>query len=252
MTKTKSIIEVLKNGGGGVDYLAEIPGDRHLLEVPVDCIEIHPDFANALRGKDPADRTLLEASQRETQGPIYPPCVYIELDETSTVHIYMVDGHQRLAAAKANDQVMITVQWVSRWLTTEDAQRDAVDLQYARYEMTEDDVAALIRSGKITQAEIAKKTGYGESKVSRIAKVIAHQWLWTMYRDKAIGLSHAVQLIEASSGNVDKLKSLRDAMTSAYVDALQIVKATRAEMAAAPNKKWRKETRDRAKIETHF
>lgn len=241
------VLDRLKSEAG-LQYIAEIPGDRHLFTAPIDRVQSHPRFSTALRANDPKDRKLLEVSQKTTSGPIYTPCVYIDED----LQIFLVDGHQRLAAAKANGDDQITVQWISRWTDEATAMRDAVDLQYGRYEMSEADVAALIKDGMLTKVDIARHTGYEESKVVRLAKIVEHDWMWNLYQEKCIGLGPAGKLIDACGRNHKKLRALSESLTQRYEHVEKEAKRVAAEIAANPSAKHSRQKKKRAKIESYF
>jgi hypothetical protein len=215
--ESEKIVEILKNMEG-VNYLIESFGGRHFVEVGVDLIEVHPDF-NQIRGKDPSDLSLLQSSMKETGGPVYTLCIYAELDGDS-VKLFVVDGHQRLRSAKANGDKVILCQYFSSWNSVESAMADALSLQWARYEAQEADIVSLIRCGKITQAEIARKTGYNESKISRLAKVAGEErsWLYDAIAKGIITLAKACKLIDACNDNREKEIALKNTHMKKYAE----------------------------------
>ena len=82
------------------EYLVSLGDDRHLFRVPIAAVEEHEDFQR-LRGKAVEKIDLLQASMRRTGGTsLYPVCVYAELDADRAIHLYLVDGLQRLRAEK--------------------------------------------------------------------------------------------------------------------------------------------------------
>jgi plasmid maintenance system antidote protein VapI len=248
---TQPIVDLLKKNPQGIRYIAEISGDRHILDVPIDLIEKHPALVT-IRGKDPSDLSLLRDSMKKTAGPVYMPCVYIE-KLTSNLAIYVGDGHQRLQSAKENGDERITVQYMAAWENVKAALEGAVSVQYARYETTEQDVVSLIRSGELLQAQIARLTGYDESRVSRLAKVASPEvaYLYTAVRQGVIGLGMAGRLVDACGENRDKMTALQNTFTGRYDEAEQKAKFWDNKIKSS-KKKWDKKTKDKARIATYF
>lgn len=248
---TKAIVDLLKKGHGGINYLAAASGDRHILDVPTGLIDLHDDFVQ-IRGKDPTDLSLLQSSMKETEGPLYMPCLYAEF-HGEQLKLFVVDGHQRLASAKVNHNKTIVCQYVSRWDTAQKAFREAVGVQWAHYEPTEADVVSILRSGKLTQAEIASKTGLTESKVSRLAKVADEDlaWLYGAVKDGIIGLGMAGKLVDACNKNGDKLTALKNT----FVAKREMAEEQRLyweNHMKSRKRKWDKRTKDKAKIATYY
>jgi predicted XRE-type DNA-binding protein len=250
-TKTERIVELLKSGVQDIRYLAEIGGDRHVVDVPINIIEKHPDLTK-VRAEDPPDLSLLRDSMRTTSGPIYPPCVFIELQADELI-VFVADGHQRLDAAKSNGDQRIQVQYIARWDTVEKALTDIVSLQFARYEMVEADVVSLIRSGKMTQAQIAKLTGFGESRVSRLAKIAGPDttWLYQGVTKGVMNLGQAGKLVDACGGNRDKLAAFRNTFEAKYAQADEQATFWANRMKSV-KRKWDKKTREKARVATYF
>lgn len=250
MSRNKSIIEILKSTPKVMVESDSLSGDRVMITMPVAMIERDPEFLK-LRAGTPDGRLLIESVK--TQGNVYPPVIYIEIVD-GELRFYVVDGHQRLAAALANNQQDITVIWISRWTTKAQAMAEAVDLQYARKDMTEADVAVLLTSATLTQVEIAKRTGYSENKISRLAKVVMTEdaWLWKFVRTKIIPLSQAVKLIDACHEQPLKERALRMTMDSLHAIAEEKADKAKAKIDRDPKKKWPKELIQQSKITSHF
>lgn len=248
---TKAIIELLKKNPHGIHYLVATAGDRHILDVPVDIIKKHKDFIQ-IRGQDPKDISILQSSMKETSGPLYMPCLYVELSGDELT-LFVADGHQRLDGAKANGDKTIVCQYISRWDSVEKAMADAVSLQWARFEPVEADIVSLIRCGKLTQAEIARKTGHPESKISRLAKVAASKldWLYKAVKDSILGLGLAGKLVDACNDNADKLAALQNTFQQTR-DNFEEQRKRWANHMKAHKRKWDRKTKDKAKIATYF
>lgn len=249
---TQPIVELLRKNPQGIRYIAEISGDRHILDVPIDLIQRHPALVT-IRGKDPSDLSLLRDSMKKTEGPVYMPCVYIEKLATSSLAVYIADGHQRLQSAKENGDERITVQYMARWDGVKAALEGAVSVQFARYETTEQDVVSLIRSGELLQAQIARLTGYDESRVSRLAKVASPEveYLYKAVQKNVIGLGMAGKLVDACKENRDKMIALRNTFNGKYQEAEEKAKFWENKIKSS-KKKWDKKTKDKARIATYF
>ncbi len=249
---TQPIVELLRKNPQGIRYIAEISGDRHILDVPIDLIQRHPALVT-IRGKDPSDLSLLRDSMKKTEGPVYMPCVYIEKLATSSLAVYIADGHQRLQSAKENGDERITVQYMARWDGVKAALEGAVSVQFARYETTEQDVVSLIRSGELLQAQIARLTGYDESRVSRLAKVASPEveYLYKAVQKNVIGLGMAGKLVDACKENRDKMIALRNTFNRKYQEAEEKAKFWENKIKSS-KKKWDKKTKDKARIATYF
>ncbi|MBA2224666.1 hypothetical protein [Thermogemmata fonticola] len=249
---TQPIVELLWKNPQGIRYIAEISGDRHILDVPIDLIQRHPALVT-IRGKDPSDLSLLRDSMKKTEGPVYMPCVYIEKLATNSLAVYIADGHQRLQSAKENGDERITVQYMARWDSVKAALEGAVSVQFARYETTEQDVVSLIRSGELLQAQIARLTGYDESRVSRLAKVASPEveYLYKAVQKGVIGLGMAGKLVDACKENRDKMIALRNTFARKYQEAEGKAKFWENKIKSS-KKRWDKKTKDKARIATYF
>jgi hypothetical protein len=249
---TQPIVELLRKNPQGIRYITEISGDRHILDVPIDLIQKHPALVK-IRGKDPSDLSLLRDSMKKTEGPVYMPCVYIERLATNSLAVFIGDGHQRLQSAKENGDERITVQYMARWDSVKAALEGAVSVQFARFETTEQDVVSLIRSGEILQAQIARLTGYDESRVSRLAKVASPEveYLYQAVQKGVIGLGMAGKLVDACNENRDKLTALKNTFTRKYQEAEGKAKFWDNKIKSS-RKKWDKKTKDKARIATYF
>lgn len=252
MSDNEKIVGLLKNSVHGINHLVEVSGERHIIDVPSDSIEKH-DLFGKIRGKDPSDLGILSASIKETDGAVYMPCLYIELIDDSSLAIYVVDGHQRVDAEKANGSKTITAQWISRWDTPEKAFRGAVGVQFAHFHPVEPDVISILRTGKLTHAEIASKTGLTQSKVSRLAKVADQSldWLYTAVQDKILGLGVAGKLVEACDNNRGKLAAFQNTFCDKRDKAEQQRLYWENHMKSR-KRKWDRKTKAKAYIATYF
>ena len=246
-------VTALKSNTWGGNYIVETAGGRHILEVPVDLIR-RDEFFTSLRMADPSDISLLQQSTKETEGPVYMITVYIEVAEDGSLDVIVVDGHQRLQAEIANGATSVTVQCFDRWETKQQALNDAVSLNYARYEMSDEDVLSLCRAGRFTQAEIARKTGYSESKVSRLAKIASESlaYLSEAVKMGCITLGSAGKLVDACGGNITKLHALKNRFQTTTREFEAKAKHWANKIKSAPHKKWGSEVKKKAKLATYF
>jgi hypothetical protein len=145
------------------------------------------------------------------------------------------------------------VQYVARWDSVKAALERAVSVQFDRYETTEQDVVSLIRSGELLQAQIARLTGYDESRFSRLAKVASPEveYLYKAVQKGVIGLRMAGKLVDACTENRDKLIALRNTFTRKYQEAEGKAKFWYNKIKSS-KKKWDKKTKDKARIVRYF
>src|SRR5262249_46850591 len=127
---TQPIVAMLRKNPQGIRYIAEISGDRHILDVPTNLIQKHPALVK-IRGKDPTDLALLRDSMKKTQGAVYPPCTYIEKTATNSLAVFIADGHQRFQAARENGDERVTVMYMAAWDSVNAALEGAVSVQFA-------------------------------------------------------------------------------------------------------------------------
>jgi hypothetical protein len=249
MTDNLMIIESIKKDSD-VTYIAEIDGDRHLIKVPLGILQEH-DKISKIRHDSPDNVDLLQNSMKQTGGTsVYTPCVYVELKEGKPV-FWIADGHQRVKAAKANGDKTIVVQYVSRWQNVTDAMRDTMGLQWARYDVSDDDIISIIQTGKLTNKEISVGTGKSEAVVSRLAKLAGHAWLQQMVKDRVLGYNNAAMLIDAAGSNSAKLSALQLSLTEKYDEAKE--QATRwSNRIKTDRRAWDSKAKAKAKIATYF
>jgi len=200
-----------------VTYITDFPGDRHLLQVPVAELEVHPELSE-IRDKAPKDISLLSASMQTTgKDSIYPACLYVALAD-DRLHYFIADGHQRVRAARDSGFEEITCQWISRWRTPADAMRDCVSLGFARFKMSDADVMSTLSTGVLSNNDVARLTGMKESKVVRLAKVARQEWLKDLVAEDVLGYSVASRLLDACGKNADKVYALKNKLLSVYAE----------------------------------
>ncbi len=255
------ILELLKSGGLGVTYLAQSGDHNHMLQMPTGkdangdyVIRQHSDFGE-IRANDP-DRTLLSASMAETGGPIYPIAVYCE-SQAGELIIFVADGHQRLASARDNGDEFVVAIWRDTWVDVETAIGEVASLNWSRYELGDLDVVSLLQTGLKTQAEIAKITGYTESKVNRLAKIKDYAWLVKAVlgnaegKNKIIPLSVATKLVDECEGNAEKLDAFKATYQEKFAKAEAQAKF-QANKIKTQNRKWKPKDRAAAKVNFYF
>ena len=249
MATTDLIINAVKNDQD-VTYIVEINGDRHLIEVPLEILREHDEISK-IRHDSPKNVDLLQDSMKQTGGTsVYTPCVYVELEGDKPVY-WIADGHQRVRAAKANGDKTIVVQYVSRWQEVSDVMFDTMGLQWARYEVSDDDIISIVQTGKLTNKQIAVGTGKSDSVISRLAKLADHMWLRKMVKDRVLGYNNAAMLIDAAGNNSKKLSALKQSLTKKYDEAKE--NATRwSNRIKTDRRAWDSKAQAKAKVATYF
>jgi ParB-like chromosome segregation protein Spo0J len=209
------------------EFLACIGDDRHLFRVPVSAVEEHEDFQR-LRGKAIEQVDLLQASMKRAGTSLYPVCVYAERDAARAIRLFVVDGHQRLRAEKQNGSQLMVIQYISRWRNLTDAFAEGIDLNYARYEVGEEDLVTILQTGKLTVAEVASHSGFGETTVRDYAKIAGYPWACDLLKAKGLGRVRLGKLLDACNNNSGKL----DALSNSLVEKLEQAKAAAEEVKA--------------------
>lgn len=214
-----------------VRHLADCAVDRHLFLMPPSIIQERPIFQQ-LRGK-PIDKIdVLSSSIQRTGGSIHPLLVYAEKNAVGGVDIVVVDGAQRLRAERQAGKPEVFVQYISRWKTEQQAFQDAVDLNFARFEVGDEDLISILASGQITPSEAATHTGRSDTTVREFAKIAKHQWSWEPIRTKAVARARMSKLIDKCDQNPGKLEALRNTMTQKFKDATEKATAIREQIHA--------------------
>lgn len=198
-----------------IKVLAEYP-DRVSIEMSKALLEKTSIIKEYLRAEQPGAEhaAFMVKSVDQTHGPLYWPLVFASKDEPPKY--FMADGEQRL---KNVGEDGLFVAFVKDWASIEDAMKDAVSANAARTPPNETDVLAILASGKLTVKEAADRTGMEETKVSRLAKLAAHRWIWDIVRKNVIGYVMAGKLFDACSSNPDKLAALQNSLEEEYKNA---------------------------------
>ena len=76
--------------------------------------------------------------------------------------------------------------------------QDALSLQFARYEMSDEDIMSVILTGKVLQKQIADLTGKSETFVSKLSKIASYGWLRRAVKHECVSLDNATKLIDAT------------------------------------------------------
>lgn len=246
-----AILDDLKSTPG-FDFIASLDGDRHLFRAPVAAVEERDDFQR-LRGKAVEKIDTLQSSMKRTGGTsLYPITVFAERDADGALHLYVVDGSQRLRAEKQNGAKTVIVQYVSRWATLTEAFADAIDLNFARYEVGEDDVISIIQTGKLTVAEVAAHTGVGETTVRDYAKFANLPWACDLVKAKAVPRTKLGKLIDACANNGGKVEALGNALAIKLEEARQKAGQIANRMKADKKRKYPPKFKERASVAFYF
>ena len=73
-----------------------------------------------------------------------------------------------------------------------------------RYEVGDEDVLSILSTRKLTNKEVADRTGRSEATISRLEKVAGHPWAWEVIRGGVLGYNVMGKLIDACNSNVQK------------------------------------------------
>ncbi len=233
------------------EYLVSLDTDRHLFRVPIAAVEEHEDFQR-LRGQAVEKIDLLQASMRRTGTSLYPVCIYAERDAARAIHLYLVDGHQRLRAEKQNGSQRLVVQYVARWQNLTDAFAEAIDLNFARYEVGEDDLISILQTGKLTVAEVAIHSGFGETTVRDYAKIAGYKWACDILQAKVLGRVKLGKLVDACNNNSRKLEALSNTLTEKLEQARGDAEEVKARIKGDKKRNYNRKFTDRADIAFYF
>ena len=233
------------------EHLVSLGDGRHLFRMPIAAVEEHEDFLR-LRGKAVEKIDLLQASVRRTGTSVYPPCVYAERDAEGVIHVYIADGHQRVRAEKQNGTQRLVVQYVSRWKNLTDAFAEAIDLNFARYEVSEDDLISILQTKKLTVAEVASHSGSSETTVRDYAKIADHKWACDLLKAKALGRVKLGKLIDACNNNSRKLEALSNALTEKFERAKADAEEVKARIKGDKKRNFNRKFIERADVAFYF
>jgi hypothetical protein len=235
----------------GFEYLGSIGDDRHLFRVPIAVLEEHKDF-QALRGKQVEKIDALQASMRRVGTSLYPICAFPERDAKGTLHSWIVDGHLRHRAELQNGSLHVVVQYVTRWKSLAEAFAEAIDLNFARYEVGEDDLISILQAGKLTIAEVSAHTGFGETTVRDYATIADHSWACDLLKAKALGRVKLGKLIDACGNHRQKLDALGNSLTEKLEKAKEDAQQVKARLKEDKKRNYNRKFTERADIAFYF
>lgn len=202
-----------------VGVLADLPGGRLVIEIPVDLIKTHPELRK-LRGGDDIDAKLLTDSVKRTgKDTLYPISLLAVENEQGVILYYCGDGAQRLKALIANGAEKTAAQVILRWRDDRDAMEDCLTANVARYSWTDADIFSVIRSGKMPSAKIKEITGFSDSTLERYEAVAPHEWLTKMVDQKCLGYAKAAKLITACKKSSDKIAAVKNSLSELFAKA---------------------------------
>jgi hypothetical protein len=235
----KEILENAIRGDSNVEFLIALEGDRLVIRIPVDSIEQHPTLS-AIRGEAP-DIALLTASMASSGNTsVYTPCLYAELSAGEVVY-YVADGHQRVQAAKDNGITHLVCQVITRWLNDTDAFRECVNIQAARFEMTDSDVFSILKTSVMSVAEVAKHTGRKESTLQKMKNVCIHKVLTDLIKAEVMSTNVASNLIIKCNKSQPKINALLNSLQDIYAEKLTEANHWRDKLGPNPKDKKLKE-----------
>jgi hypothetical protein len=235
----------------GFEYLGSLGDDRHLFRVPIAALEEHEDFQK-LRGKPVEKIDVLQASMKRVGTSLYPVCAFAERDAKGTLHSWIVDGHLRHRAEKQNGSQHVVVLYVTGWKSLAEAFAEAIDLNFARYEVGEDDLISILQTGKLTAAEVATHTGFGKTTVRDYAKIAGYPWACELIKEKALGRVKLGKLIDACNNHNRKLEALSNALIEKLEKAKADAEEVKARIKGDKKRNYIRKFTDRADLAFYF
>lgn len=202
-----------------VSVLADLPGGRLVIEIPLDLIKTHSELRK-LRGGDDIDAKLLTDSVKRTgKDTLYPISLLAQENEQQEIVYYCGDGAQRLKALIANAAEKTAAQVILRWRDDRDAMEDCLTANVARYSWSDADIFSVIRTGKMPSAKLKEITGFSDSTLERYEAVAPHEWLTKMVDQKCLGYAKAAKLITACKKNADKIAAVKNSLLELFAKA---------------------------------
>lgn len=232
-------------------HVGSLGDDRELFRVPITRINTEEPF-KSLRAKDPTDEKFKVIGRSVGErGIFYPPLVFAA-ETKSGIELQLVDGHQRLRAAKDRGDTELIVCIGTAWSSVTEAFRDGVSAQFARYAMQEGDVLSIAMTDQLTTNELVNLTGYSESKVRQLKTVADHRELAAIVQENLVAASRMSALIKACEDNPEKLRLLGNTFRLKADFARKEAKRWATKLKAERNKKWDRTARRKASADHYF
>ena len=197
-----------------ISPLILLEGQRYVIRIDVDLLRTHPTLTS-IRGKTP-EIDLLRASMANTGGTsVYTPCLYAEVSDEG-VFYYIADGHQRVQAAKDNGQKYLVCQVITRWHTVDQAFRECINIQSARFEMSDQDVFSILKLNNLTVAEVATQTGRKETTLQKMKNVCDHALLTKLIDKGVITTNVASNIVVKCNKNGLKINAFLNSLQDEF------------------------------------
>jgi hypothetical protein len=218
-------------------HLASMGNGRELFRVPIGRLGTREEF-KSLRANDPGedDFKVLQRSVSQ-RGVFYPPLVFAELT-AGALKLFLVDGHQRYRAAKDRGDHVLDVCICTQWGAVEDAMRDGVSAQFARFAVGDEDILSIADTGKVSIGEMVTLTGFSEGKIRMLYNVAEHPRLAAIVREGLVSASRMSGLIKRCENHPGKLEALGNTMQARAVHARREAKKWTNRIKSDRSKKW--------------
>jgi hypothetical protein len=232
-------------------HLASMGNGRELFRVPIGRLGTREEF-KSLRANDPGedDFKVLQRSVSQ-RGVFYPPLVFAELSGDA-VKLSLVDGHQRFRAAKDRGDDVLDVCICTQWVAVEDAMRDGVSAQFARFAVGDEDILSIAATGKVSIGEMVTLTGFSEGKIRMLYNVAEHPRLAAIVREGLVSASRMSGLIKRCENHPGKLEALGNTMQARAVHARREAKKWTNRIKSDRTKKWDRKAIEKSDPKSYF
>jgi hypothetical protein len=206
--------------------------DRIILRIPFKDdsgfgIEFDPEF-QAGRASTPKLGPLIRDLKDDE--PLYFPVIWIEERNGNLVYL-VIDGHQRIAALKANRKEFAVVQFLFRWKTRREAFMHGTTASNAiRFGLTQGDQLKLATSARMTASELEGCTGLSRTQAERIIKCARVPELAILVVRNLITVSLLASLIDSCENDPKRLDRLIAALMAKLADSTEQSNAAKAEL----------------------
>lgn len=226
------------------------PG-RHLIEVPLDLIQDHPEIKR-IRGDTAPKIDHLKDSVIGSGGPTYPICLYVQFGDGENDY-FCGDGAQRLRAVRSQDPKpeRIACLAIESWRIPKDVIAAGVDLNTARIQMTEDNYAVILRERLLDVEELKKASGEKESSLRRLKSIAEHSWVWAAYKEGVLGKVRAADLVDSCDNSVEKLEAFQNTLEPVFQRAVRKAKEVADQIRSDRTKDYKVKFRKMAEASYH-
>jgi hypothetical protein len=234
-----TIQEVVQQVSGAV-LLADLGNGRYMLRVPTDKVMIDPAVSTVVRKVAPDLEVLQNSIARLGPEPINAICV---LSQPKNGKFVIGDGEQRYRSLVALKAETCVVQLIESWRTAEDAVAATIQLNSARYNLTDADLLNALAKSTLSVQTFADYTGLSRSSIERLKLICDKVWLTEAALNGYIGYGQAADLVRACEDDAGRLSALQNSFTKAFQEDGRKVMLWRERFKLERGKKWKSEVR---------